>query len=78
MFEKHMLSEGGRLPSLFTNSKFSKTDSDDDLSNLLHQIDQKRAGSSYGSEMGESPTKYDKQNQRHHDVNIKVKLLKPS
>ena len=38
MFEKQMLNEG-RLPSLFTNSKFSKTDSDDDLSNLLHQID---------------------------------------
>lgn len=34
MFEKSSLVDG-RLPGLFTSSKFTKTESDDDLSNLL-------------------------------------------
>lgn len=60
MFEKSLLVDG-RLPGLFTSSRFTKTDSDDDLSNLLQYIDGPKAGngSSYGSEMGASPTKFD-------------------
>jgi len=36
MFEKYLLSEDGKLPSLFKNKRmFGGNESDDDLSNLL-------------------------------------------